>query len=380
MLQDIIDTTKNFVNREKELEELKKTLDAFQKQKPRHLAITGARRVGKTYLLYKYIQKSISPAIVPVYIDVLYKRNWSDVCDEIIESLMENYTYCTNKKLRVERFNTWFTGTLQDIIRRLTTIELEMGTATGAYLKLRASIKERPDDEIELVQTTMKAIEEFAEKKNISIVMILDEFQHIEKFNHMTETLAAMRNTIQFQKRVQYIFSGSSTTFINKIFAASTSAFWRQVEIYKLPPFTIEATMKLAKSWDINLDKEEGTVLTVVTKGIPDYIVKTLLGLSTRKKPTKEEIQKSFQQIVDRESLLFSDIFERLPSLQQQVMILLAEGKTQYKQLEQEIGKKVGGILNQMVNAQLIERTEKGQYDIFDPVFKESVKNRIHSG
>ena len=380
MLHDILAIADNFVNREKELDELKKTLAAFQKQKPRHLAITGARRLGKTYLLYKYIQESISPTIVPVYIDVLYKRNWSDVCDEIIESLMENYTYCTKKKLRVERFNTWFTGTLQDIIKRLTTIEVEMGTATGAYLKLRASIKERPEDEIELVQTTMKAIEEFAEKKNIYIVMILDEFQHIEKFNYMNETLAAMRSSIQFQKRVQYIFSGSSTTFINKIFAAATSAFWRQVEIFKLPPFIPEGTIKLAKSYDITLDTETGTVLTTVTKGIPDYIVKTLLGLSTRKKPTKEEIQRSFQQIVNRESLLFSDVFERLPSLQQQVVILLAEGKTQYKQLEGEIGKKVGGILNQMMNAQLIERTEKGQYDIFDPVFKESVKNRIHSG
>jgi AAA+ ATPase superfamily predicted ATPase len=377
MLQEIIKITNNFANREKELNELKTTLAAFQKQKPRHLVIAGARRLGKTYLLYKHIQESISPTIVPVYIDVLYKRNWSDVCDDIIESLMENYTFCTKKKLRVERFNTWFTGTLQDIIKRLTTIEVEMGTATGAYLKLRASIKEKPDDEIELVQTTMNAVEEFAEKKNICIIIILDEFQHIEKFNHMTETLAAMRSTIQFQKQVQYIFSGSSTTFINKIFVASTSAFWRQVEIYKLAPFTLEATMKLARSYNITLDKEGGAILTTITKGIPDYIVKTLLELPTRKKPLKEDIPRSFQKTVDRESLLFSDIFEHLPSLQQQVMILLAEGKTQYKQLEQEIGKKVGGILNQMVNAQVIERTEKGRYDIFDPVFKESVKNRL---
>jgi len=377
MLQEIIKITNNFVNREKELNKLKTTLAAFQKQKPRHLVIAGARRLGKTYLLYKHIQDSISPTIVPVYIDVLYKRNWSDVCDDIIESLMENYTFCTKKKLRVERFNTWFTGTLQDIIKRLTTIEVEMGTATGTYLKLRASIKEKPDDEIELVQTTMNAVEEFAEKKNICIIIILDEFQHIEKFNHMTETLAAMRSTIQFQKQVQYIFSGSSTTFINKIFVTSTSAFWRQVEIYKLAPFTLEATMKLARSYNITLDKEGGVILTTITKGIPDYIVKTLLELPTRKKPLKDDIPRSFQQTVDRESLLFSDIFEHLPSLQQQVMILLAEGKTQYKQLEQEIGKKVGGILNQMVNAQLIERTEKGRYDIFDPVFKESVKNRL---
>ena len=63
--------------------------------------------------------------------------------------------------------------------------------------------------------------------------------------------------------------------------------------------------------------------------------------------------------------------------MQQQVLILLARGKTHYKELEEEIGGKVGGVLNQMINAQLIERIQRGQYDIFDPVFRESIKNRI---
>lgn len=377
MLEDITNIAKDFVNREKELEELKKTRTSLKKYKPRHLAITGARRLGKTYLLYRHIQKSISSTIVPIYIDVLYRRNWSDLCDEVIKSMIENYTYCTGKKLRVERFGKWFTGRLQEIVGRLNDIEAEIGSATGTYLKLRASIKERPEDEIELVKTTLKSLEEFAEKKNICAVAIFDEFQHIEKFSNMPEVIAVMRSVVQFQKRVQYIFSGSSTTFINKIFAKSTSAFWRQVEIFKIPPFDIKATTQLVKSWDIDIHNDEIKVLNALTKGIPDYIVKTLNGIVNVKKISKNDIQKSFEEIVKRENLLFSDLFERLPSLQQQILILLARGKIHYKELEEEIGEKVGGVIHQMVNAQLIERVERGRYDIFDPVFRESIKTRI---
>ena len=66
MLNDIADISKDFVNREKELKKLGKTRASLKKYKPRHLAITGARRLGKTYLLNKYIQESISGAIIPI--------------------------------------------------------------------------------------------------------------------------------------------------------------------------------------------------------------------------------------------------------------------------------------------------------------------------
>ena len=377
MLKDIADIAKDFVNREKELKELGKTRASLKKYKPRHLAITGARRLGKTYLLYKYIQESISGTVIPIYIDVLYRRNWSDLCDEIIKSMIENYVYYSGKKIRVERFSKWLTGRLQEIVDRLNKIEAEIGSSTGAYVKLRASIKERPEDEIELVKTAMRSLEEFADKKNICFIIIFDGFQHIEKFSGMPEVIAAMRSVVQFQKRVQYIFSGSSTTFTNKIFVKATSAFWRQIEIFKISHFDAKATIQLVKSRNIDISKDGIDVLNSLTKGIPDYIVKTLNELTDIKKPNKSDIQQSFKEIIKKESLLFSDLFERLPSLQQQVLILLAEGKTHYKELEEEIGEKVGGVLNQMINAQLIERIQRGQYNIFDPVFRESIKNRI---
>ena len=186
MLNDIKNITKNFINREQELDKLKKNQMLLKKHKPKHLAITGARRIGKSHLLYKYVQITISKDIVPIYIDVLYKRNWADFCDEIIRSLIKNYVYCTGKKLGVERFTTWFKGSLKEIIERLHTIEAELGGATGTYLKLRASIKERPEDEIELVKTTLQSLEEFAQKKDITLVLILDEFQRIiTQFNYM---------------------------------------------------------------------------------------------------------------------------------------------------------------------------------------------------
>ncbi|MEA2053555.1 MAG: ATP-binding protein [Candidatus Thermoplasmatota archaeon] len=379
MLKDIINAAKDFVDREEELEELKKSKESLKNQKPRHIAITGARRLGKTYLSYKYIQKSLSKDIIPIYIDVLYKRNWSGLCDEIIKSMIENYTYCSGKKLRVEKFSKWFTGKFQEITERLSKIEAEIGNATGTYLKLRLSI-EKSEDEIELVKATLKSLEEFSEKRNVHIILILDEFQHVEKFSNMAETIAVMRSVIQFQKRMQYIFSGSSTTFINKIFAKSTSAFWRQVEIYSLSPFDAKATKKLAKLWNIDLGEKEIDLLKKLTKGIPDYIVKTMERISDIKNPDCNDIKYAFQEIAERETPLFSDLFERLTTLQQGVLLILAKEKNQYKELEDELGRKVGGILHQMINAQLIERVEKGKYDIFDPLFKEFIKNRISLG
>ena len=152
---------------------------------------------------------------------------------------------------------------------------------------MRASIKERPEDEIELVKTAMRSLEEFADKKNICFIVIFDEFQHIEKFSDMPEVIAAMRSVVQFQKRVQYIFSGSSTTFINKIFVKATSAFWRQIEIFKISHFDAKATIQLVKSRNIDIGKEGIDVLNSLTKGIPDYIVKTLNELIDVKKPNE---------------------------------------------------------------------------------------------
>jgi len=377
LLEDFSFITKEFVNRTQELTYFNQLQQRLLDHTPRHVALIGARRLGKSYLLFKYLYESSSPTIIPLYIDTLYKRNWAELSDDLIHSLLENYRYCTKKSLHVDRFNTWLKGTFQEIVNRLQTIETEVGTQAGTYVKLRASLKEQPENEIQLIQTSLKSLEEFAEKKKISLIVVFDEFQHIEKFKDMEETLAAMRAIIQVQRHIQYIFCGSSTTFMNNIFTKSTSAFWRQVDIVHLEPFTLDAVNALAKARNLSLSTTEKQVLHHLTRGIPDYLVKTIEKISTQKKKEKDIIPTAFDELVKQETPLFSDLFERLPDLQQQVIISLAEGKHQYHELEKDIGRKVGGILNQMLYAQLIERSKKGWYDIFDPVFKASIQQRI---
>lgn len=370
-----------FVNRAPELNRLRQTSILLKRSTPKHLALISARRVGKTTLIREHFKRSRDPKIVFLEIDCLYLTSWARLCDQIIETMQREYTRQTGNKLRVERFVNWFTGTVKDIFNRVTEIEAELGSAAGEYLKLRISLKDLPKDEIDLVRHAFISIEEFAKKRGVYFTVFFDEFQHIQKFGAYEEAIAAIRNVAQGQTRIQYIFSGSSVTFMQKIFTVETAAFWKQVEILKLNPFDRDGVREyIEKNCPIKFDHEALVRLETRSRGIPDYIRKITdeLKLLDLKVVKAFDVDRAFEQVAEKETQLFNILLDRLTPIQQTLLQAIAHGKKKYSELEEIVGEEVGAgsLLANMIESQLIVRPSKGEYAIFDPVLEYHLARR----
>ncbi len=353
-----------FVDRENELNALKRDVVSLKRGAARNYALIGPRRIGKTALLQKLISEIDERKIIPVYLDVLPLTSWTKLCDKLMELMTDGYIARTPKKISVERVMNWLKGTTKEIIDRISKVEIEIGAGAGQYIKLRTSLKEDTIDEIDLVKHTLSAFEEFGVKKEVYFLVCLDEFQRVAKFPFVEEVLAAMRSVMQFQKRVMYVFSGSSITTMRKLFTVQTSPFWKQVESLEIKPLSKDAVAEFLKLTGSPFGDREVNELLMWTRGIPDYLHKTIAGLET---VSSKEIERGFRTVVRRESPLFSALFEELPKTQQKVLITIARGRSQYKEIEREVGRGAGKILDDMISAQLVVREKVGKYGIWDP-------------
>ena len=203
-----------FADRRSEMNELKREMLSLNR-----VFLVSPRRFGKTCLLLNLIELLERSATACVYIDL---NAYPDI--KSFAAALAGYTAGaletnTDKLLKI------FAGFQK--LRPKVSVD-QTGNIT-AGLELAVSEK----DALAALLEGLRNAEKLAAKKKKKLVIIIDEFSDIDKFNGLTIE-KALRSEIQRQMHIGYIFSGSEQSVMLAMTRGRTRAFYKLGRIMEL--------------------------------------------------------------------------------------------------------------------------------------------------
>lgn len=352
----------HFINREKEIDELKSTLLSGQ-----HVVLFSPRKIGKTSLI-KETFLQIKDAVC-IQIDLWQVTSTYTLAKEIINSVV-NKSYTSIERLGHD---------LKDLFKSLRPkVNLDMDGHIGVEFS-RADVKDALKDALDFP-------EKVAQKKGIKLIIAFDEFQEIEHINGL-EMEKLFRSVLQHHENVSYIFAGSEKSLINIIFNQKVRPFYRFAKIMELKP--IESNV--LKSFISNkfagtgkkIDKDAVEWIVEFSNGIPYYVQHICheIWYLTKKDANMQIVEKALEeQILPAISGGFNIIWNRIKSIEQR-NLLIGLANEEHPQIysrmfiekyELKSPGHIGKAVKSMEGIGLIERNK-----ISDIFFREWVKRNF---
>lgn len=256
-----------FTNREKELSFLWQLAEDLRKRRPRHLAILGLRRAGKTLLMREHAARlQEKGTAIPVYIDFEELVMSPEIFAERFIGLTA-YWCLTGGQKGIDILPYLSSGFLPELVAPSPTASKVVG------ILIRELQKAKPDQAL-LLRTAFDFPEMMATELGRKVVMLLDEFQEIRAFERfeVREPLSIFRAVMSNQANVGYIIAGSAITITQKMIKEHTSPLFLQFEMLELPSFDKRSTGELLKKLIDNVTPDGMAEIYRLSHGHPFYI------------------------------------------------------------------------------------------------------------
>ena len=305
----VIVTGKDFVDREKELDELAREL-----KNGKSVVLYSNRRMGKSSLLAEFVRRHRKEFIF-VSVD-LYGITEKRLFLEVFSNAVLHATYG-----RAGRFASG----LWELLR-----------GTG----LRAVITDKGSLGVELTEKEPKQSdlndildlpEKGARKRRKRFVVIFDEFQETFVFGGVP-LIKSMRARFQLHKDVVYVFSGSKRHVLHGIFDEREGAFFkfaRPMELRPMPVLVLtDFVVKQFKRAGGAIDRRAAKRLVDVSKGCPYYSQQLAHELYNIYKlnPSEEQVERAIGSALEHQSPAFSYVWDSIKSpLQRRYLKAVAE-------------------------------------------------------
>jgi AAA+ ATPase superfamily predicted ATPase len=233
---NLIDFDHNFFGRRSVLEVLNKRVMGLKEGYRQNVALLGDRYIGKTALLHGLMSQMEDQDVFFLYLD-LENRDFDYFALQFTKSLLYNYLKKENSPLLQEDLKLLCAAAKDRLPRTVFLVQaIENLTAQGKVLEAYHMILSLP--------------EVFTQETGRSVVLILDEFGHLENFN-IPEVFAELGKRIMTQKNCLYIVASSSPQETQTILSEKLSLLFGNFETILLEPFNFSEAQGLM---DHNLD------------------------------------------------------------------------------------------------------------------------------
>jgi uncharacterized protein len=298
-------TGKAFCNRQREQQELLRYLQSSQ-----NVLLYSHRRHGKTSLIQKVFEslKSSRPKTDTILVNLYGTLTERD----FIEAVFKGLSQIESRTDKLMKMAGGFLKSIRysyDPVTQSHTIFPDLGAA---------DLKPALDG-------LMKLLVNFSEKRRL--VVAFDEFQEIAGYAQDSFE-KRLRSHIQTHGDIGYIFSGSQTHLLQRMFNDQGRAFYQQAQSYPLGK--IEAHDYLA--WAVGLFAEQGRRIpeTVVMEVVrrcehhPMYVQQFLYHLWDAPQLDEAMVDQIERQILQRRRLEFINLWEALTLNQKKTLRLVA--------------------------------------------------------
>ena len=230
-----------FTNRERELAVLEQATLSLAEGRPRHLALFGLRRIGKTLLLMEHLTRLLEQApsgtVRPVYVDM--------------EELVTSPELFSRRYVGLVTF--WaLTGGQGERESFLTPTGLLGGPAAGlrCVAQTMATLEGARDDPALQVSAALDFPEKLAAELGCYLLLLLDEFTELSVLGNypaVRRPVQLFRAALQRQERLGYVVAASAISAMQHLVQDGQSPLFLQFESVEVARFPLDATLALVE-------------------------------------------------------------------------------------------------------------------------------------
>lgn len=352
-----------FYDRKEELAHITATLNGGN-----NVVLFAPRRYGKTSLVFKVMDSLSNEGTICIYFDCSTAFS--------IESFAELFVRAVAaKQSNWQRFLAILSGLVKTLRPTIFIDESGLPQLSIEFTEPKMSVG--------TLEEIFNLPEKLSEETGVRVVVVFDEFQDIQKFNkYGLENM--LRNKIQQQKQVNYLFLGSKTHILSDMFNNKNRAFYNSSYHYQLSKLPEQETIAFLKERfsqsGILINEAEAQQMIDETDNIPYYI--QLLAseiwqctVTEKMAVTQEIIQQCAQQIINVKDDYYSELFGRLSETQCKLLIALTKEQTgifsasYIRKYRLHASSSVQKAALALIVDGIIDK-DAGQYHICDPFFK----------
>jgi len=342
--------------------------------------LVSPRRHGKTCLLVNLMDRLAADKTACAYIDL-------NACPDV-RSFAAALTGLCSKALETN------TDKLLKLMSGLQKLRPKVGVDPDGNLKVGLEVAVDEKDALDALIEGMQHAEKLAGKKGKSLVVIIDEFSDIEKFDGRTIE-KALRSEIQKRSRVGYIFSGSEQSVMLAMIRDKSRAFYKLGRIMALGPIDRREYTRFILGWlgkgGISVERDDLKRVLDIGNDVP-YNIQRLCSVMWDRAIESNRVDSALVDqlavVIARQDSAHYEMIWRSAS-QPQKALLMALGKDQSVkpfsrdfQLKHGIGpsSSIKASLDSLVKKGILYRTLQGSYrfvDGFMPYWVEQIRNHI---
>ena len=278
-----------FFDRKRELADLQEIRERSE-EVAQFTVVTGRRRVGKTSLVVKSLE---GETYVYLFVE---RKSEKDLCETFAREI--------NAKLGdvvlgvPERFEDVF----------------------GALMKLAAT-------------------------RHLNVV--IDEFQEFRKINvGIFSSIQKIWDLHKVRARINLIVTGSVNTLMVKLFRNRRAALYgRETSFMVVEPFATDVLKEIMYVYHPGYRAEDLLALWTFTGGVAKYVELLIDSKSWTRESMIKEIVRANSLFLDEGRAVLVEEFDKEYGVYFSVLCAIARGKTSRNEIEQAVGRQVGGYL-----------------------------------
>lgn len=375
---NLIDFDHNFYGRRSVLEVLKKRVMGLKEGYRQNVALLGDRYIGKTALLHRLISQMEEQDVFFIYLD-LEDRDFDYFAIQFTKSLLYNY-------LKKENLSP-----LQEDLKLLCVAVKDRLPRTVFLVQAIADLTAQ-GKRLEAYHMILSLPEVFTQETGKSVVLIFDEFGHLENFG-IPEVFAQLGKRIMTQKNCLYIVASSNPQQTQTILSEKLSLLFGNFEIINLDPFNFSEAQGLIEHnlEGVKIGLHLKNFMADFTGGHPLYInllcqeLICLSGVYAQHEIYAPIVTQAIENVIFNQWGVISRHFElrintltvgKSAGLTVALLGALAQGKHKISDLSESLQLKTSQVtprVNALQDANIVERNGN-YYHIKDKLFSYWIK------
>ena len=283
------DIVMRFFDRARELADLKEIRERSESV-AQFTVVTGRRRVGKTSLVVKSLE---GEEYVYLFVE---RKSEKDLCETFVREI--------NEKLG----------------------EVVFGTP-------------------ERIEDVFLALMKIASTRHLNVV--IDEFQEFRKVN--PSIFSSIQKTWDMHKdsaRINLIVTGSVNTLMVRLFRNKRAALYgRETAFMVVEPFATSVLKEILSAYHPRYKAEDILALWTFTGGVAKYVELLVDSRCWTRDAMIKEMIRANSLFLDEGRAMLVEEFDREYGVYFSVLCAIARGRTTRNEIEQTVGRQVGGYL-----------------------------------
>lgn len=352
-----------FINRQSEL---KKLSGNFRNQV--NTILISPRRWGKSSLVRETSRLVVneSPSIKVCFLDLFRIRTEEDFYRKYATEVI---------KATSGKFEDWVRD-IKELLGRFSP-SFSFGSDPMLDFQLNFNIKTEESTAEEILNLP----EKLAEKKNINIIVCIDEFQNIGNYAEPLQFQKILRSVWQYHKHTSYCLYGSKKHMLTELFENQSMPFYKFGELLFIQKIGIDhfiefITRSFAETGK-TIDPLQAEKIVETTDAHP-YFVQQLAHITwqnTSDKVSDEIMKASTDELTEQNAMLYQEIINGLSDTQVNLLIAISKKETRLSSSavmqKYSLGTSANVVKNKkvLVDREIIEVTADN-ITFQDPVFR----------